>query len=102
MFTEKALTALQRDDLRAVAAMIVPASAEYDVPGADDAAIQADMTATLGRDTPMVREALDHLARLAGKPLADLQGDMAWSRATGRCWIPSMRGLRCGAVCREL
>ena len=72
MFTEKALTALQRDDLRAVAAMIVPASAEYDVPGADDAAIQADMTATLGRDTPMVREALDHLARLAGKPLADL------------------------------
>ncbi len=72
MFTEKALTALQRDDLRAVAAMIVPASAEYDVPGADDAAIQAAMTATLGRDTPMVREALDHLARLAGKPLADL------------------------------
>ena len=35
-------------------------------------AIQADIVATLGRDTEMVQQALDHLARLAGKPLADL------------------------------
>jgi hypothetical protein len=67
------LTAAQRADLRAVAAMIVPASDEYKVPGADDPAIQADMLATLGRDTALVREALDHLARLAGKPLAELE-----------------------------
>ncbi|MBR1142983.1 hypothetical protein [Bradyrhizobium sp. AUGA SZCCT0431] len=66
------LTSAQRDDLRIVAAMIIPASDEYKVPGADDPAIQADMLATLGRDTALVREALDHLARLAGKPLADL------------------------------
>ena len=66
------LTSTQRDDLRTVAAMIVPASDEYKVPGADDPAIQADMLATLGRDTPLVRQALDHLARLAGKPLAEL------------------------------
>jgi hypothetical protein len=72
MSTETILTATQRDDLKAVAAMIVPASDEYNVPGADDAAIQADMLATLGRDTAMVREALDHLARLAGQPLASL------------------------------
>ena len=52
--------------------MIVPASDEYKVPGADDPAIQADMLATLGRDTAQVVQALDHLARLAGKPLADL------------------------------
>lgn len=52
--------------------MIIPASEEYNVPGADDAAIQADILATLGRDTGMVRAALDHLARLAGKPLARL------------------------------
>ena len=45
------LTSAQRDDLRTVAAMIVPASDEYKVPGADDPAIQADMLATLGRDT---------------------------------------------------
>jgi hypothetical protein len=66
------LTSAQRDDLRTVAAMIVPASDEYKVPGADDPAIQADMLATLGRDTVLVKQALDHLARLAGKPLAGL------------------------------
>jgi hypothetical protein len=66
------LTEVHRDDLRAIAAMIIPASDEYKVPGADDAAIQADILATLGRDTTMVRAALDHLARLAGKPLAEL------------------------------
>ena len=62
----------QRDDLRSVAAMIVPASDEYKVPGADDPAIQADILATLGRDTVLVCQALDHLARLAGQPLAEL------------------------------
>ena len=66
------LTSAQRDDLRTVAAMIIPASDEYRVPGADDPAIQADMLATLGRDTALVTQALDYLARLAGKPLAEL------------------------------
>lgn len=66
------LTAAQRDDLRMIAGMMIPASAEYDVPGADDAAIQADIVATLGRDGAAVRSALDHLARLAGQPLATL------------------------------
>jgi hypothetical protein len=66
------LTSTQRDDLRTVAAMIVPASDEYKVPGADDSAIQADMLATLGRDTALVKQALDHLARLAGRPLAQV------------------------------
>jgi hypothetical protein len=72
MSAEPALNQAQRDDLRTVAAMIIPESAEYKVPGADDAKIQADILATLGRDTKRVAEALDHLARLAGKPLADL------------------------------
>jgi hypothetical protein len=72
MSAKKTLTPRQRDDLRVVAAMIIPESAEYAVPGADDAAIQADMLATLGRDTAAVCEALDHLARLACMPLADL------------------------------
>jgi hypothetical protein len=67
------LTAAQRDDLRTIAAMIIPASDEYKVPGADDPAIQADMLATLGRDTALVTQALDLLARLAGRPLAELE-----------------------------
>src|SRR4051812_11495266 len=66
------LTRAQRDDLRTIAGMIVPASDAYKVPGADDPAIQADIVATLGRDAKLVAEALDHLARLAGQPLAEL------------------------------
>jgi hypothetical protein len=72
MSAAKELTSAQCDDLRTIAAMIIPASDEYKVPGADDPAIQADMLATLGRDTALVAQALDHLARLAGKPLANL------------------------------
>jgi hypothetical protein len=67
-----ALTPAQENDLRTVAGMMIPASDEYKVPGADDPAIQADIVATLGRETERVRAALDHLARLAGKPMADL------------------------------
>jgi hypothetical protein len=66
------LTATQRSDLKAIAGIIVPASPEFDVPGADDPAIQADILATLGRDAGRVGEALDALARLAGGPFADL------------------------------
>jgi len=72
MSADSLLTPTQRDDLRAIAGVIVPASREFDVPGADDPAIQADMLATLGRDAGPVREALDRLARLAGAPLAAL------------------------------
>jgi hypothetical protein len=72
MSASNELTRAQCNDLRTIAAMIIPASDEYKVPGADDPAIQADMLATLGRDTALVKQALDHLARLAGQPLAEL------------------------------
>ena len=72
MSGDSPLTPAQSDDLRAIAGVIIPASAEFDVPGADDPAIQADVMATLGRDAGLVREALDELARLAGRPLAAL------------------------------
>jgi hypothetical protein len=72
MSADNPLTPAQSDDLRAIAGLIIPASAEFDVPGADDSAIQADIVATLGRDAGHVREALDQLARLTGQPLASL------------------------------
>src|SRR5580704_480260 len=72
MPTDNLLTPTQSDDLRVIAGVIIPASAEFDVPGADDPAVQADIVATLGRDAGPVREALDELTRLAGAPLADL------------------------------
>ena len=75
MSEQLTLNPRQRHDLRAIAAMIVPPSEEYRVPGADDDLIQADILATLGRDTKPVVAALDHLARLAGMPLAELAPD---------------------------
>jgi hypothetical protein len=72
MSADATLTPAQSDDLRTIAGMIIPASTEFDVPGADDPAIQADIVATLGRDAGLVRVALDALARFAGQPLADL------------------------------
>ena len=72
MSSDSSLTPTQQDDLRAIAGLMIPASAELDVPGADDPAVQADIVATLGRDAGPVREALDALAQLAGRPLAAL------------------------------
>ncbi|MGE5269477.1 MAG: hypothetical protein ACM3JG_07370 [Thiohalocapsa sp.] len=70
--TDHQLTPAQRDDLRLLAGIIIPASREFDVPGADDPAIQADLLATLGRDAASVRDALAMLARLAGGAFAQL------------------------------
>ena len=45
---------------------MIPASAEYGVPGADDETIFADIVKSLGRDRDDVRRALGALATLAG------------------------------------
>src|ERR1044071_6356852 len=73
MTSETPLTEAQRENLRVIAGIIIPASMEFDVPGADDPAIVEDMLATLGRDAILVREALDELARVAGAPLAGIE-----------------------------
>jgi len=70
--TEMTLSAAETRDLRCVAGMMIPPSAEFGVPGADDAAIFADITASLGRDFESVREALGVLAALSGGAFADL------------------------------
>jgi len=66
------LTHAESRDLRCIAGMMIPASNEFDMPGADDATIFADITSTLGRDTALVREALGSLTTLAGGALVDL------------------------------
>lgn len=62
----------ERRALACVAGLMIPASAEYGVPGADDDAILADMVASLGRDGPAVRAALARLDALAGGRFAGL------------------------------
>jgi hypothetical protein len=66
------LTSAEARDLRRLAAFMVPASAEYGVPGADDAAIFADVVRSLGRDREAVREALAMLCEIAGGDFAGL------------------------------
>ena len=66
------LSPAETRDLRCIAAMIIPASMEYDVPGADDPTIIADIVASLGRDLPAVRRALAALNAAAGGAFAEL------------------------------
>ena len=68
--SDMTLTQTEIADLRCLAGMIIPPSAKYDVPGADDAAIFADILASLGRDANHVRSALGHLRALAGGAFA--------------------------------
>jgi hypothetical protein len=71
------LSAAESRDLHRIAAIMIPASEEYDVPGAGDPAIFADITVSLGRDLAPVRGALAALAALAGGAFADLDAARA-------------------------
>src|SRR5882724_2255543 len=62
-------------NLRAFAGMMIPASARYGVPGADDEAIFADVVKNLGRDRDDVGAALKRLTALAGAPFADVTAE---------------------------
>jgi hypothetical protein len=70
------LSVVEIDDLRAFAGMMIPASAAYGVPGADDPTIFADILANLGRDRDDVAAALRRLKELAGGvPFAGLPAE---------------------------
>jgi hypothetical protein len=82
------LTAEQVRDLHALAGVIIPPSAAYGVPGADDEKIFGDILRSLERDHGDVCRALAHLAALAGGAFADLEperraGVAAMFRETG-------------------
>ena len=59
------LTETEIADLRCLAGMIIPASAQYGVPGADDDTIFADIVNSIGRDRNDVCAALASLRALA-------------------------------------
>ena len=59
-------------DLRRIAGMMIPASEEFGVPGADDPLIFADILKSLGRDLAEVRAALASLSTLALGSFGDL------------------------------
>ena len=69
------LTDAEARDLRALAGAMIPASAEYNVPGADDELIFTDILRSLERDCEDCRAALKDLARLSGGSFADLAAE---------------------------
>ena len=69
--------------------MMIPASAEYDVPGADDAAIQADILATLGRDSKTGRRGARPSRAACGKAACATRSGAA---RCGRERIPRLSG----------
>jgi hypothetical protein len=75
------LTSAQLRDLRRLAGFMVPAGAEYGVPGADDGAIFADIASSLGRDKNAVRKALAILREIADGDFAELDETKAEAAA---------------------
>jgi hypothetical protein len=75
------LTPAEQRDLRRLTGFMVPASAEYGVPGADDDTIFADIARSLGRDRNHVRSALAMLREIAGGDFAGLDNVTAESAA---------------------
>lgn len=60
-------------DLRRVAGLMIPPSAEFGVPGADDPVIFDDIVRSLGRDLGAVRAALEYLRLMAGRAFAEVE-----------------------------
>ena len=79
---DSGLTASELRDFRRLAGIMVPACAEYGVPGADDAAIFADIIRSLGRDRNDVRKALAQLRELAGEDFGTLEASAEEAAAT--------------------
>ena len=69
---DQTLTEAEIADLRCLAGMIIPPSAKYGVPGADDDTIFSDIVNSIGRDRNDVRAALARLRTLAGGSFAAL------------------------------
>lgn len=75
------LSEMERRDFRRLAGIMLPASTEFPVPGADDAQIFADIVASLGRDRAAVGEALALLTEIAGDRFVDMEDTQAESVA---------------------
>lgn len=79
--SESDLTRAERRELSRLAGIMVPASAEYGVPGADDEAIFADIVRSLGRDRSSVCTALAMVREAAGGDFCGLDASQAEATA---------------------
>jgi hypothetical protein len=75
MANDTALSAAEIRALRDIAGTMIPESRAFGVPGADDPAILDDIVKSLGRDLPLVREALAAIAAKSVGAFAGLDRD---------------------------
>ena len=73
--SQTALSPAEHRDLGDIAGTMIPASAAWGVPGADDPAILADIVKSVGRDLRLVREALAAIGAKSGGAFATLDCD---------------------------
>jgi hypothetical protein len=93
--SDQTLSEAETADLRCLAGMIIPPSAKYGVPGADDDTIFSDIVASIGRDADHVHETLARLRALAGGAFAALD-------ATRRAEVAATLRADGGAAVRTL
>lgn len=86
---KQTFTQAERSDLRALAALMIPASEVFGVPGADDEAIFGDITSSIGPDFLAVREALRVLAELSCGRFTEL--DEARRKAVAKAYLADER-----------
>lgn len=73
--TDSGLSDAEIHDLRAIAGTMIPEDHGLGMPGADDPAILADLVKSLGRDLPLVREAVATIAAKSEGAFAGLDLD---------------------------
>jgi hypothetical protein len=83
---ETRLSAAETDALRKIAGTMVPEDAAFGMPGADDPAILDDILRSIGRDLPLVRQALAAIAAGSGGTFAEM--DQAAREALINEWYP--------------
>ena len=84
MHPKTTLSPTELADLRCVAGLMIPPSAELGMPGADDSAVIADIAATIGRDLADVRTSIAAVVGLAAlSPAARDAAVAAWREAGG-------------------
>lgn len=72
---EPRLSDAEINDLGKIAGTMVPEDAALGMPGADDPAILDDIARSVGRDLPLVREALAAIVAKSGNAFAEMDRD---------------------------
>ncbi|MFN4018291.1 MAG: hypothetical protein ACK4JB_23345 [Reyranella sp.] len=83
---ETRLSAAETDALTKIAGTMVPEDAALGMPGADDPAILDDILKSIGRDLPLVRDALAAIEAKSGGAFAEM--DQAAREALINEWYP--------------